>query len=59
MNPIVYAVPVFFVMMLIEFGIAHARGRQVYRVNDTIASLSLGTTSQLTELARDYEAIKP
>lgn len=51
MNPIVYAVPVFFLLMLIEFGVAQARGRQVYRVNDTIASLSLGTTSQLTEIA--------
>jgi sterol desaturase/sphingolipid hydroxylase (fatty acid hydroxylase superfamily) len=50
-NPIVYAIPVFFLLMLIEFGVAHARGRQVYRVNDTIGSLSLGVTSQLTELA--------
>ena len=51
MNPIVYAIPVFFVLMLIEFGVARARGRSAYRVNDTLASLSLGTTSQITELA--------
>lgn len=51
MNPIVYAVPVFLVLIVAEFLIARARGRQVYRVNDTIASLSLGTTSQLSELA--------
>ncbi|HQW80721.1 MAG TPA: sterol desaturase family protein [Pseudomonadota bacterium] len=51
MNPIVYAIPVFFVLMLIEFGVARARGRTAYRINDTLASLALGTTSQITELA--------
>lgn len=51
MNPIVYAVPVFLVLIVAEFLVARARGRQVYRVNDTVASLSLGTTSQLSELA--------
>jgi len=51
MNPIVYAIPVFFALMLIEFGVAHARGRRAYRINDTLGSLSAGVTSQITEIA--------
>ncbi|HRG15514.1 MAG TPA: sterol desaturase family protein, partial [Pseudomonadota bacterium] len=51
MNPIVYAIPVFFALMLIEFGVARARGRRAYRINDTLGSLSAGVTSQITELA--------
>lgn len=51
MNPIVYAIPVFFLLMPIEFGVARARGRHAYRINDTLGSLSAGVTSQITEIA--------
>ena len=41
MNPIVYAIPVFFVLMALEIAIAHARGQRAYRLGDTIASVGL------------------
>ncbi len=50
MDPIVYAIPVFFGLMAIEAWIGHRRGRKVYRLNDAVASISLGTLSQLTGL---------
>ncbi len=50
MDPIVYAIPVFFALMALEAWIGHRRGRKVYRLNDAVASISLGTLSQLTGL---------
>jgi sterol desaturase/sphingolipid hydroxylase (fatty acid hydroxylase superfamily) len=50
MDPIVYAIPVFFALMALEAWIGHRRGRKVYRLNDALASISLGTLSQLTGL---------
>ncbi len=47
LNPILYAVPVFLAMMAVEFAIGQHRGRPVYRMADTISSLSLGILSQL------------
>jgi len=46
-NPIVYAVPVFLLLMALEFALAHRRGQPVYRAADTVSSLSLGIISQL------------
>ncbi|QPF76680.1 sterol desaturase family protein [Roseateles sp. DAIF2] len=47
MNPIVYAVPVFLLLMLLEFAWSRRRGETVYRAADTVSSLSLGIISQL------------
>ncbi len=47
MNPIVYAIPVFFVLMLVEWLVARARGHAAYQAADAITSVSLGTLSQL------------
>lgn len=47
LNPILYAVPVFLVMMAVEFAIGQRRSQPVYRMADTISSLSLGILSQL------------
>ncbi len=45
-NPIVYAVPVFLLLMALEWVVARRRGLVVYRAADTVASLSLGIVSQ-------------
>ena len=50
LNPILFAVPVFLAMMLIEYAIERRRGQPVYRAGDTVASLSLGVISQLVGL---------
>ncbi|MDZ4812887.1 MAG: sterol desaturase family protein [Pseudomonadota bacterium] len=47
MNPIVYAIPVFFLLMAIEIAVARARRRSAYRLADSINSVSLGTMSQV------------
>jgi alkylglycerol monooxygenase len=47
LNPIVYAVPVFLLMMAIEFWISRRRGQTLYRAADTVSSLALGIVSQL------------
>lgn len=44
---IVYAFPVFSLLMAIEFGYGWLRGRNTYRLNDSISSLSQGLLSQL------------
>jgi alkylglycerol monooxygenase len=41
-NPIVYAIPVFFVLILLELGLAHYMKRDVYRLNDSINDISTG-----------------
>jgi sterol desaturase/sphingolipid hydroxylase (fatty acid hydroxylase superfamily) len=46
-NPILFAVPVFIAAMALEWWLARRRGVAVYRAADTVASLSLGTISQL------------
>ncbi|MCB1626749.1 MAG: sterol desaturase family protein [Xanthomonadales bacterium] len=51
MDPIVFAIPMFFALMGLEAWWGWRRGRPVYRLNDAIASISLGTYSQLTGLA--------
>jgi sterol desaturase/sphingolipid hydroxylase (fatty acid hydroxylase superfamily) len=45
-----FAIPAFFALIGLEIAVAWWRGRAVYRVNDAIASLSLGTLSQLSGL---------
>lgn len=48
MNVIVYAIPVFVVLMAAEFAAGARAGRNVYRLNDAIGSLAAGMLSQLS-----------
>jgi sterol desaturase/sphingolipid hydroxylase (fatty acid hydroxylase superfamily) len=45
---IVLATPVFLLLIAIEFAVGHARGRNTYRLNDTLNSIGLGVMSQVT-----------
>jgi alkylglycerol monooxygenase len=48
LNAIVYAIPVFVALMAAEYGIGLALGRNVYRLNDAIGSLTAGILSQIS-----------
>jgi sterol desaturase/sphingolipid hydroxylase (fatty acid hydroxylase superfamily)/uncharacterized membrane protein YhhN len=48
LNVIVYAIPVFVALMAAEFGISLALGRNVYRFNDAIGSLTTGILNQIS-----------
>lgn len=48
MNPIVYAIPIFFLMILIEVITTIIRKKDYYRVNDAINSLSTGMLNVTT-----------
>jgi alkylglycerol monooxygenase len=50
MELILYAIPFFFLLILLEFGYGVLCGRNTYRLNDTINSLSLGSLSRLQGL---------
>ena len=45
---IVLATPVFFVLIAVEFAWGYAKGRNTYRLNDAINSISLGMLSQIS-----------
>jgi alkylglycerol monooxygenase len=45
---IVFASPVFLVLMAIELALGHARGQQTYRFSDAITSIGLGMLSQIS-----------
>ncbi|MDB2553713.1 sterol desaturase family protein, partial [Gammaproteobacteria bacterium] len=50
MDLIAIAVPFFIGLILLEFIYGLLRGRNTYRLNDTINSLSMGTLSSLSGL---------
>lgn len=50
MDLILYAIPFFFLLMLLELTYGFLRGRNTYRLNDTINSLSMGSLSRLQAL---------
>ncbi|MFT4748685.1 MAG: alkylglycerol monooxygenase [Pseudohongiellaceae bacterium] len=50
MDLILYAIPFFFLLIFIELGYGAWRGRNTYRLNDTINSLSMGSLSRLQSL---------
>jgi alkylglycerol monooxygenase len=50
LNVIVYAIPVFLALMAAEFGIGLALGRNVYRLNDAVGSLTAGILSQISSV---------
>ena len=45
---IVLATPVFLLLIAVEFAVGHTRGRNTYRLNDTLNSIGLGVMSQVT-----------
>jgi sterol desaturase/sphingolipid hydroxylase (fatty acid hydroxylase superfamily) len=45
---IVLATPVFLALIVLEFTVGLARGRNTYRLNDALASIGLGVMSQVT-----------
>src|SRR3569832_2379429 len=47
---IVLATPVFFLLIGIEFAYGWAKGRNTYRLNDAVNSISLGMLSELTKV---------
>ena len=47
LNPILFAVPVFLVLMAAEYAVARHRGVVADRTDDTVPCLSLGIVSQL------------
>jgi len=50
LNPIGLAVPVFFLLMLLEWWLSRRKKVQVYRLNDTMADLTCGMGDQLINL---------
>jgi sterol desaturase/sphingolipid hydroxylase (fatty acid hydroxylase superfamily)/uncharacterized membrane protein YhhN len=48
LNAIVYAIPVFLALMAVEFAVGLTLGRNVYRLNDAIGSLTTGILSQIS-----------
>ena len=48
MDVIVAAIPVFVALMAAEFGVGLMTGRNVYRLNDAVGSLSAGILSQIS-----------
>ena len=51
MDVIQFSIPFFFLLIGVELVGSRLRGHSVYRLNDSIADLSLGITSQLTGIA--------
>ena len=47
MPPILYAVPVFVALILVELAAARWMGRKVYRVHDAITSMNVGFISEV------------
>jgi len=52
MNYVTPAIPFFILAMALEFGFGQLRGRQTYRLNDTLNSLQMGIISRLMGLLR-------
>ena len=50
MDLILYAIPAFLLLILVEFSYGLICDRNTYRLNDTINSLSIGTLSRLQAL---------
>jgi sterol desaturase/sphingolipid hydroxylase (fatty acid hydroxylase superfamily) len=48
LNPIVYAIPVFFALIALEIHVARRRGVAAYHAGDAVASIGLGAVSQVS-----------
>ena len=49
MNPILFAIPVFFLLIDIEMWVAHRRGITTYRLKDSITSINIGLMSEFSK----------
>jgi sterol desaturase/sphingolipid hydroxylase (fatty acid hydroxylase superfamily) len=49
MNPIAFAVPVFFTLILLELWVARSRGLTVYRLKDSLTSINVGIMSEFSK----------
>lgn len=49
-NPYFYIVPAFFVLIAIEFTLSRIKGRNLYRLQDTVTSLNAGLVSQFVNI---------
>ena len=47
MNPILYAIPVFFLLIGVEIFVGWLKGKKYYRFNDSITNLNIGIGSQV------------
>jgi sterol desaturase/sphingolipid hydroxylase (fatty acid hydroxylase superfamily) len=52
MNLILYAVPFFFLLILVELAYGKITGHDYYRVNDSLTSLATGTINQLVNISK-------
>lgn len=52
MNIILYAVPLFFLLIAVELGLEKLKGTEYYRVNDSINSLTAGVLSRMTGIVK-------
>ncbi len=52
MNLILYAVPFFFLLILIELAYGKLKGTDYYRVNDALTSLATGSINQLVAVSK-------
>jgi len=52
LNIILYAVPIFFLLIVIELLLEKAKGTDYYRVNDSISSLTAGVLSRMTGIIK-------
>ncbi len=50
MNPYLFIVPAFFLMIATEYCVARIRGRSLYRYQDTVTSLNAGLVSQFVNI---------
>ena len=55
MNYILMAIPVFFVLIMLELAWTHYKKQDVYRLNDAVNSLAMGILSRVTQIL--YAAI--
>ena len=57
LNPIGLAIPVFFGLISLEFGLSVWRGRSLYRLNDSIGDLTCGMGDQMLNLLTSVGAL--
>jgi alkylglycerol monooxygenase len=49
MKPILFAIPVFFLLIALELWVARARGLSIYRLKDSLTSINIGLISEFTK----------
>ena len=49
MKPILFAIPVFFLLIALELWVARSRGLSIYRLKDSLTSINIGLISEFTK----------